>query len=128
MIENIKKIKFIDGKGDEITIQIEFFFIYHGMDDLAPDGYPYFLHWGYREPVMSMETFTKSKIIPLLEPVYYAIEYELDELRALSLQKELWTLINKWEAAHANKKHGGRAAGKTTASSPKKYIDKNWDV
>ncbi len=64
LIDTKAKIeKFIDGK-----------LTYHGLKDLNDDGYPYFVQWNHKFPIIVISNETQSTLIGLPMEIGFAIE------------------------------------------------------
>ena len=47
---------------------------YHGLKDLNDDGYPYFVQWGHKLPILTIENDHHSKFLELPLEIAFAIE------------------------------------------------------
>ena len=54
---------------------------YHGLMEINNDGYPYFVQWNYKHPIMTIETNNKSELIALPKEIGFAIEKMLDNVK-----------------------------------------------
>lgn len=48
--------------------------VYHGLKDLNDDGYPYFVQWGHKLPVLTIGNGNHTKFLELPLEVAFAIE------------------------------------------------------
>lgn len=69
---------------------------YHGLMELNNDGYPFFIQWNYKYPIITIETETKSKFIGLPKEIGFAIEKMLGNVvDEIDFQKQIDKMFKK---------------------------------
>ena len=67
--------------------------VYHGLEDRNPEGWPYYLAWGYDIPVLEIRTDHMSQIIQINPSECFKIEKVLTGNFGL----RIWDLEAAWE-------------------------------
>ena len=56
---------------------------YHGLKDLNDDGYPYFVQWGHKLPVLTIGNDNHTKFLKLPLEIAFAIEKMLGDVKTM---------------------------------------------
>ena len=76
-IKEIEKLWDIQREFKEHGVEVE----YHGLKDLNDDGYPYFVQWGHKLPVLTIGNGNHTKFLKLPLEIAFAIEKMLGNVK-----------------------------------------------
>ena len=63
---------------------------YHGLMEVNSDGYPYFVQWNHKYPIITIETNKESKLIGLPKEIGFAVEKMLGNvIDEIDFQKQI---------------------------------------
>ena len=88
--EGFEKLKsFLNVKG-EIEKYCSGEINYHGLMELNNDGYPFFVQWNHKYPIITIETDKESKLIGLPKEIGFAVEKMLGNVNTeVEFQKQI---------------------------------------
>lgn len=69
---------------------------YHGLKDLNPEGYPYFVQWNHKYPVLQTDDIANSYLIKIPKEIAFGIELMLCNTNSLDdFQKQIDKMFKK---------------------------------